>query len=583
MIAFFKDWLAGTLTRKFTLLLAAFLALQTIQLSVGIFSLLHLAEESRLINEAGKQRLRLTLLQLLVHKAADADWGPADSEQLVSLSAEQDRVFEELGHLTVLPFHGDLLGPRAMAQAHWENSIKPLLTVPRLSDASGARAVKALLAALVPEQLVLADRMVDEYQRDSSSDARDLALFQAAALVLSLLLGVIGMIMAQRIVTEPLRRLTEASDSIAGGAYDRRVAVSSGDEIGRLASTFNRMAAAVGEKTSRIAALNEIAIRLTVKQSLRELLDEIMRRGMALTGAQAACIAFYNEGTLRFDDWLTEGLSDHFVKNMNFRPGGLADEAFTTATWVLSNDRPETRHKLSRLSRDENILSFVCMPLASHASRQGVVYFYRKDRDHFLPDEIETLNTFAHLAASAIESARLRDQLQDIAITDKLTGLRNRRLFDERLADEILRATRYGKQLSLLLLDIDDFKRINDTRGHPAGDRVLQSLGRSLPGQLRQIDLAARYGGEEFAIVLPETDAIGAKLVGDRIRRMVADTPVSLADGGEINLTVSVGVACFPLGGDGAESLVEHADKALYAAKRAGKNRVRLYSEIPEA
>jgi len=112
---------------------------------------------------------------------------------------------------------------------------------------------------------------------------------------------------------------------------------------------------------------------------------------------------------------------------------------------------------------------------------------------------------------------------------------------------------------------------------------VLQSLGRSLPGQLRQIDLAARYGGEEFAIVLPETDAIGAKPVGERIRRMVEDTPVSLADGGEINLTVSVGVACFPLGGDSAESLVEHADKALYAAKRAGKNRVCLHSEIPEA
>ncbi|MEX0637597.1 MAG: hypothetical protein WD155_02555, partial [Burkholderiales bacterium] len=107
MIAF---WLTGSLTRKFTLLLAAFLALQTLQLSVGIFSLLHLAEDSRLINEAGKQRLRLTLLQLLVYKAADADWGLAEREQLASLAAEQDRVFEELGHLTGLPFHGDLLG-----------------------------------------------------------------------------------------------------------------------------------------------------------------------------------------------------------------------------------------------------------------------------------------------------------------------------------------------------------------------------------------------------------------------------------------------------------------------------------------
>jgi len=106
MIAFIKSWLAGTLTRKFTLLLAAFLALQAVQLSVGIFSLLHLAEESRLINEAGKQRMRLMMLQVLVYKAADGDWGPAEREQLVSLSAEQDRVFEELHRHTEIPIHG---------------------------------------------------------------------------------------------------------------------------------------------------------------------------------------------------------------------------------------------------------------------------------------------------------------------------------------------------------------------------------------------------------------------------------------------------------------------------------------------
>ena len=129
------------------------------------------------------------------------------------------------------------------------------------------------------------------------------------------------------------------------------------------------------------------------------------------------------------------------------------------------------------------------------------------------------------------------------------------------------------------MLDIDDFKRINDTFGHATGDRVLQSLGRSLPRQLRGIDLAARYGGEEFALVLPETDSTGAKVLGERVRRMVADSPVSLADGGKINLTVSVGIACFPMGGDSEQSLVEHADKALYAAKHAGKNRVCLYGE----
>lgn len=583
MIALVKSWLSGTLTRKFTLLLVAFLALQSIQLSVGIFSLLHLAGESRLINEAGKQRMRLLMLRALVHQAADGDWGPVEREQLVALSAEQDRVYEELHRHTEIPIHGNLLAPVVVAREHWENAIKPLLAMPQLSDPRTARTVRAQLAAAISQQLALDDRTAYEFKQNASSDARDLAGLQAVALVLSLLLGVIGIIMAWRIVTRPLRRLTEVSGAIASGAYDRRVAVSSSDEIGRLAHTFNRMAAAVGEKTSRIAALNETAIHLTSAQSLRELLQEIMRRGMALTGTQAACVALRNEGSPHFDEWLTEGLSDHFVQNMKFSPAGPAEEAFAATSYVLSDDRPETRLKLSQLSRDESILCFICVPLASHTGRPGIIYFYRKDRDHFLPEETEILDTFGHLAAAAIESARLREQLQDLAITDKLTGLRNRRLFDERLGDEILRARRFAKPLSLLLLDIDDFKRINDTRGHAAGDRVLQSLGRSLPGELRDIDLAARYGGEEFALVLPETDSIGAEALGERVRRRVVGTPVSLADGGEIKLTISIGIACFPMHGDNAETLLAHADRALYAAKRAGKNRVCLYADSRNA
>lgn len=575
MMGFVKDWLAGTLTRKFTLLMVAFLALQSAQLGIGIFALLHIGEESRLINEAGKQRMRLAMLQLLVHRAAEGDWGPADREQLAFLSALQDRAFASLGRHASKPLHGQLLLSHSAARAHWEDKIKPTLTAARMADAASARAVKALLATEVPVQLAHADHVTEQIQRNTSRDSHALAVFQASALLLSLLLGVAGLIMARHIVSQPLRKLTEASNAIADGAYDKRVAVSSRDELGRLARTFNRMAAAVGEKAERIAALNQVAIRLTSVQSVYELQAEIMRQGMELSGAQAAAIALFDGQALRLEDWVTEGLPAHVAPLVRAKAPALAEAAFRAGRSLASED------PASASAREGGIARLLCVPLASHADRQGVLYLVCRDRDGFQPAEVELLDTFARLAASAIENLRQRNQLQDLARTDKLTGLRNRRFFEERLANESARARRYPRPLALLLLDIDDFKRINDARGHAAGDRVLESLGRILAAQSRGTDVAARYGGEEFVLLLPETDVARARMVGERVRRQVADTPVALPEGEPAHVTVSVGIACFPAGGDGADHLVEQADQALYAAKRAGKDRVCLYGEPP--
>ena len=576
------NWLSQTLTRKFTLLLAGFLALQLLQLGIGIFGILHVGEQSATLNDAGRQRMRTYQLLFLAHEALESHSWPSEGRKIVDgvladYDAESDRLDALAGKSAKSKKIREAI---VVARAHWGGEIKPLLLAFDPSSPQAALATLARFEAYVPGHMKHLDEITELLEKNVVEDARELAIFQAIILGLTLLLGVVGFAMAYYVVVQPLRQLTEATRSIAAGAYDRRVTVSSHDEIGELAGTFNRMAQAVGDKTSRVEALNEVAVRITSVQPLRELLDEIMRRGMLLTGAQATCIAFYNEESRRFDEWITQGLSDHFVKNMNFRSGGLADETFSAATHVLSNDRPETRHKLSRLTHEEGIQSFVCMPLTSHANRMGVVYFYRKDRDYFLSDEIEILTTFAHLAAGAIENARLHERTQDLAVTDKLTGLRNRRLFDERLAEEVLRDARYAKPMSLLLVDIDDFKHINDAHGHVSGDLVLQSLGRVLTGQLRQVDLAARYGGEEFAVILPETDSIGAKLVAERIRRAVADMTVQASSGREIRITVSIGIAGFPDCGDTATLLIEHADQALYTAKQEGKNRVCLYREI---
>jgi diguanylate cyclase (GGDEF)-like protein len=159
------------------------------------------------------------------------------------------------------------------------------------------------------------------------------------------------------------------------------------------------------------------------------------------------------------------------------------------------------------------------------------------------------------------------------ASTDSLTGLANRRMFDEELALEWRRADRVGNSLALVLLDLDDFKRVNDAHGHQAGDAVLRVVGEVLGSGVRQVDLAGRYGGEEFALILPETDLAGAHRLAERLREALENAAAQLPSGEELTTTASFGVA---VKGDlpAAEDLVAAADQELYAAKNAGKNRV---------
>jgi diguanylate cyclase (GGDEF)-like protein len=159
------------------------------------------------------------------------------------------------------------------------------------------------------------------------------------------------------------------------------------------------------------------------------------------------------------------------------------------------------------------------------------------------------------------------------AATDGLTGLGNRRTLDEELVLEWRRADRVGDSLAFVLLDLDDFKQVNDTHGHQAGDAVLRAVGRILREGVRQVDLAGRYGGEEFALILPETDLFGAVKLAERLRVELETTPIAVSAGKTLQITASFGVALK----DELQSpdeLVGAADEALYAAKRAGKNRV---------
>ena len=194
---------------------------------------------------------------------------------------------------------------------------------------------------------------------------------------------------------------------------------------------------------------------------------------------------------------------------------------------------------------------------------------------HDLTAQIENENRMFEYH-SQLEQANAK--LKSMAITDGLTGLKNRRAFNERLTEEFQRAVRYERPLSILLMDVDHFKLFNDTFGHPAGDEVLRAVAESLRAMARTTDFVARYGGEEFVVLLPDTDIDGAMVLAERFRRAIAARPWD-----KRSITVSIGVATLSEDASGAAELLNQADEALYHSKRAGRNRVeRRSATVPQ-
>jgi diguanylate cyclase (GGDEF)-like protein len=254
------------------------------------------------------------------------------------------------------------------------------------------------------------------------------------------------------------------------------------------------------------------------------------------------------------------------------------------AKWVMNRGEEFSSENLCADSRvhGQSLGAVLALPLAGRYRRVGALVAFddtaASQKPKLAPRVLESVNLLLEPAAMALDSALLLKRAEELSVTDDLTQLYNSRYLNLVLRRETKRASRSGRPLSLLFIDLDGFKGVNDTHGHLYGSRALVEAAGLIRGSARETDVVSRFGGDEFAIVLPDTGGEGAYAVGERVRDRVAAHPFLADDGLNIHLTASVGVATLPDVAASADELVAAADKAMYAVKDSGKNGIQAAS-----
>lgn len=222
------------------------------------------------------------------------------------------------------------------------------------------------------------------------------------------------------------------------------------------------------------------------------------------------------------------------------------------------------------------VISQMAVPMTSQGKIIGILNAESTEINAFGERDEHAFAILANSAALALENAFLHQKMEQLTISDELTGIYNYRFFRIRLEDEMKRSVRYEQALSLIMIDIDWFKRFNDTYGHETGNRLLREIVHVIADCVRDVDIFARYGGEEFIIILPQTGQAEAYKIGERIREKIAESRFAIGPEGNelVKVTVSIGISCYPENGRAETELVESVDQALYRAKGAGKNLV---------
>jgi diguanylate cyclase (GGDEF)-like protein len=342
-------------------------------------------------------------------------------------------------------------------------------------------------------------------------------------------------------------------------------------------SRLSRTRKQLEERVHDLEILTATARRMAASLQLEELVDAVARETCrAIPEAEAVSLVHRRAGDragLVIDGF--DRQTDKFLRR-SMREGEGA------VGWVMSHG---VARRIADLSADDDIASqggahgirsWLGVPLFMYGGCEGVIAVQSTHARAFRADHQRLLESLALQIAAALQNAHL----YELAMVDGLTGLFMRRYFDARIEEEIERSKRYGTAFSVVMMDVDDFKSLNDTHGHLIGDRVLRGIANVVKSQMRGVDTAARYGGEEIAVILPRTELVNAYNVGERIRGAIAELRITTDSEPPqaLRVTASFGISAYPesKAADG-EDLVRYADRALYRAKKTGKNRVELF------
>ncbi len=333
-------------------------------------------------------------------------------------------------------------------------------------------------------------------------------------------------------------------------------------------------------QVTALTDLIEVARAVVSPLDLDTVLQVILDSAMRFADVPAGNVALFDENQQQLTLHAQAGFSRAFSRNELWEvvPGGLTEEVLQTGEVLCIEDTGLSSFALNPIATREGIRFVICVPLKVPGSVVGLLYLNDFVPRQFHLEKLKLISVFASFAAMAIYNARLHTQTKQMAITDALTGLHNHRYFQQLFNQELGRAKRYEKPLSIIFMDIDNFKKFNDTYGHANGDLALALIGKIVTRSLRLIDIAFRYGGEEFAVLLPETRLESALQVAERVReRIEKDTLDMLPFVVGHGITVSIGVACYPLDGSTREELFAKVDALLYKAKESGKNMVHYF------
>ena len=386
------------------------------------------------------------------------------------------------------------------------------------------------------------------------------AAFIAAFLLLALSFSVL----ASRGLQRQIARFLQAARRLGSGDFSEPVPIEGHDEFAELGEEFNNMSAQLerrlGELSEERARLRE-AIR-RIGQTFAANLDRQALLELALKTAMDASKANCGRVSARLtdDDPLSEA-----AREGSF--GGFENAIYEAELAALSDGG------FGEAPGDGStaVVSVALEPLESGHRMHGLITVARRDHP-FSDDDRAVLRSLARQATLALENVDLHQQVTRQAVTDELTGLSNHGRFQELLGNEMEQVRRYHHSVGLIMLDIDNFKSVNDTYGHPQGDVVLKRVARVVADTSRDADFPARYGGEEMAVILPHTDLEGAYAIAERVRTAVEALRIPRTDDqGVLRITASLGVASTNNGSK--DTLIADADAALYEAKRQGKNR----------